>query len=92
VRIPVRTLDIKSQLLQDVGYAYSFDRRIYVNLSARKTFSFQFIENNREDELRKCISEKTGGGEWQFYFTSPPPDGVRRELESVLGMAEARAD
>ena len=85
MKIAGRTPDIKSQILEKEGYAYSFDRRIYVNLSARKAFSFQFIDNNREDELRKCISEKTEGGEWQFYFTTPPSNAVRRELEGVLG-------
>ena len=81
----MRTQDTKSQILEDAGYAYSIDRLIYVNLGARKAFSVQFIDDNREDDLQKCIDEKTEGAEWQFYFTTPPSDGVRHELESVLG-------
>lgn len=81
----MRTLDIKSQILQDTGYAYSIDRLIYVNLSARKAFSVEFIDENREDALQEIIDEKTAGAKWQFYFITPPSDGVRRELESVLG-------
>ena len=77
----MRTRDTKSQILEDAGYAY----RVYVNLKARKAFSVEFIDDNREDELQKCIDEKTEGAEWRFYFTTPPSDGVRRELESVLG-------
>ena len=81
----MRTLDIKSQILQDAGYAYSIDRLIYVNRRTRKAFSVEFIDDNREDELQKIIDEETEGAKWQFYFTTPPSDGVRRELESVLG-------
>ena len=87
MRIAGRTPDIKSQILEKEGYAYSFDRRIYVNLSARKAFSFQFIDDNKEDELQKCISEKTGGAGWQFYF-SPSSLRLMRSgvsLEGVLG-------
>ncbi len=84
MRIAVRTPDIKSQILDKEGYAYSFDSRLYVNLSARKAFSFQFIDDNKEDELQKCISEKTDGAEWKFYFITPPSDAVRRELKNVL--------
>ena len=81
----MRTQDTKSQILEDAGYAYSFRRLIYVNRNARKAFSVEFIDDNREDELQKIIDEKTEGAKWQFYFTTPPSDGVRRELESVLG-------
>ena len=80
----MRTQDTKSQILENAGYAYSFDRLIYVNLKARKAFSVDFVDDNREEDLQKCIAEKTRGAEWQFYFTTPPSDGVRRELESVL--------
>ena len=81
----MRTIDTKSQILEDAGYAYSIDRLVYVNLKARKAFSVEFIDDNREDELQKCIAEKPEGAGWRFYFTIPPSDGVRRELESVLG-------
>ena len=81
----MRTQDTKSQILEDAGYAYSFHRLIYVNRNARKAFSLEFIDDNREDVLQKCISEKTGGAGWQFYFTTPPSSAVRRELEGVLG-------
>ena len=81
----MRTQDTKSQILEDAGYAYSFRRLIYVNLKARKAFSVNFVDDNREAELQKCIAEKPDGAGWQFYFTTPPSDAVRRELESVLG-------
>ena len=81
----MRTQDTKSQILEDAGYAYSFSRLIYVNRDARKAFSVEFVDDNREAELQKCIAEETEGAGWQFYFTTPPSDAVRRELESVLG-------
>lgn len=81
----MRSVDTKSQILGDAGFAYSFDRRIYVNRRARKAFSVEFIDDHSEEELQKCISENTGQGEWRFYFNSPPSEAVQRELESVIG-------
>jgi hypothetical protein len=75
----------KQQILEDAGYSYSFDREIYVNRSARKVFSVEFVEDHAEDELQRCIQESTPAGGWQFYFNTAPSDAVRRELESLLG-------
>jgi hypothetical protein len=35
--------------------------------------------------LRKRIEEDTNGNGWTFYFNTPPSEGVKRELERVLG-------
>jgi hypothetical protein len=79
------TVATKSQILEEAGYAYNFDRTIYVNRKFKKVFSVQFIEDHDEKELKDRISENTQGGEWRFYFNSPPSEAVKRELESVLG-------
>ena len=79
------TLTTKGQILEDAGYAYSFDRTIHVNRKAKKVFSVQFVEDHNEEELKDRIRENTQGGEWRFYFNSPPSEAVKRELESVLG-------
>jgi len=78
-------VDSKEQILRQAGYAYSFDRMVYFNRKAKKVFSIEFIEDHREDELQKFLSEATEGKEWHFYFNSPPPKSVKMELEGVLG-------
>jgi hypothetical protein len=75
----------KDQILEDAGYAYSLDRMMYVNRRTKKVFSVQFVEDSSEDQLQKCIDEDSGGAEWRFYVNSPLPEGVKRELERLLG-------
>src|SRR5260370_13684381 len=79
------TLATKRQILEDAGYAYSFDRTIYVNRKTKKVFSVEFVEDHNEEDLKSRISENTQGGKWRFYFNSPPSAAVKHEVESVLG-------
>jgi hypothetical protein len=81
-----KTLTSKSQILRDAGYVYNFDRMVYFNRATKKVFSVEFVEDHDETRLQKCISEETNGADWRFYFNKPyPPEGVKRELETVLG-------
>jgi len=80
------TLTTKTQLLEDAGYAYSFDREIYVNRKARKVFSLDFVEDHTEDVLAAKLGEPVPStGKWHFYFNSAPSPGVERELSAILG-------
>jgi hypothetical protein len=80
-----RLTESKTDILDEAGYAYGFDRQMYINPKTRKVFSVEFVQDHSEDQIRKHIQEHTDGHEWQFYFNSRPSDSVRRELESVLG-------
>lgn len=81
----MRTVATKKQILEDAGYAYSFDRSIYLNKNSRKVFSVEFIQDHGEAELESRINEPNpAADEWQFYFNSPPSDAVKRELIKVL--------
>jgi len=80
----MRTLATKQHLLADAGYVYNFDGEVYFNRKAKKAFSVEFVEDNDEDKLERCIRQETDG-KWLFYFNSPPAEAVRRELETVLG-------
>lgn len=73
----------KQEILESAGYRYSFDRELYVNRTAKKAFSVEFVEDNSEDELRQRI-EQEPTADWQFFFNKPPSDGVKRELVKVL--------
>jgi len=82
----MRTVATKTQILEDAGYAFSFDRMIYLNRRARKAFSVAFVQDNSEAELEARIGDPAPpAGEWWFYFNSEPSDGVKRELSAILG-------
>jgi hypothetical protein len=75
----------KTEILDEAGYAYSFDREMYINRKTKKAFSVEFVQDRSEDQIRKYIRERTDGLEWRFYFNLPPSEAVKHELESVLG-------
>jgi len=80
-----RLKESKTDILGEAGYAYSFDRQMYVNRKTKKAFSVEFIQDHSEDQIWKYIREHTAGSDWRFYFNSPPSEAVRHELQSVLG-------
>jgi len=73
----------KSRLLREAGYAYDFERMVYVNSAKKKVFSIEFIDDHNETEIRSCLDEHNGG-KWNFYFNQQPSPAVMRELESAL--------
>ena len=78
-------LSTKLLLLEDAGFRYNFDRMMYVNPVAKKAFSYEFVDDHGEADIRESIQEANDTAEWRFYFNTPPPDGARREFERVLG-------
>jgi hypothetical protein len=80
-----RLTESKTDILDEAGYAYSFDRQMYINRKTKKAFSVEFVQDHSEHQIRKYIREHTDEPEWRFYFNSPPSEAVRHELESVLG-------
>lgn len=81
----MKTLDTKQNILDDAGFAYNFDRRVYFNRKSKKIFSVQFVEDRPEEELEHSIREDNGGEGWEFYFNSEPSEQVKREIEASLG-------
>jgi hypothetical protein len=81
----LETVASKTQILQEAGYGYNFDRMVYYNRQTKKAFSIEFVEDHSESELLKCIGEQSNGAGWKFYFNSSPPPAVARDLENVLG-------
>jgi hypothetical protein len=79
-----RLTESKTDILDEAGYAYSFDRQMYINRKTKKAFSVEFVQDHSEDQIRKSIREHRNGLEWWFYFNSPPSEAVKHELESVL--------
>jgi len=73
-------VETKKRILEDAGYAYSFDRLSYINRYARKVFSIEFVQDHSEAEIKARINQPTPPGEWRFYFNSEPSEGVKREF------------
>jgi hypothetical protein len=73
-------VESKKRILEDAGYAYSFDRLSYINRDAQKIFSVEFVQDHSEDVLRTRINESTRPGEWKFYFNLPPSESVKQEF------------
>lgn len=76
---------MKKDILREADYRYNFDRDIYFNRTVKKAFSLEFVDDTPEEELVRRIRERTSSNRWTFYFHSTPSEGVKRELERVLG-------
>jgi hypothetical protein len=74
----------KTHLLDNAGYAYNFDRMMYINREAKKAFSIEFIDDHAEEEIRSKIQEPTNEEDWHFYTNSDLSEGTKRELKRVL--------
>ena len=85
MKIELRPLDKKQHILDEAGFAYNFDRRVYFNRKTKKIFSVAFLEDRSDEEIKRLIQGATDDEEWKFYFTSEPPESVRRAVEASIG-------
>ena len=76
----MRTTTRKGEMLENAGYAYSFDRLSYINRRERKVFSVEFVQDHDEAELSRRINEPVSAGEWRFYFNTEPSPSVKIEF------------
>jgi hypothetical protein len=75
----------KSDILLEANFRYNFDRDLWVNRKEKKAFSIEFVDDHPEEEIVERIGENTANNGWTFYFNLPPSEGVKHELERVLG-------
>jgi hypothetical protein len=75
----------KTNLLDRAGYAYNFDRMMYINRKEKKAFSIEFIDDHPKEEIASRISEPKTEQDWRFYTNWPIAEGIERELKRVLG-------
>ena len=73
----------KTSLLDSAGYAYNFDRMMYINRHAKKAFSFELVDDNPKSAIETKIRERNGDGEWCFYTNLPMSEGTKRNLRST---------
>ena len=50
---------MKKDILRQANYRYNFDRDLYYNRQAKKAFSIEFVDDNKEEMLDRCINENT---------------------------------
>jgi hypothetical protein len=87
MNIAFRKPSPKSQILDESGYVYNFDRRLYVSRREKKAFSLPFLESHSEAEIEQCIKSAQGGangGGWHFFFNEPPSNSVTKQLVNLL--------
>jgi len=75
----------KEELLEGSGYRYHFDRMLYVNRTARRAFSLEFVEDNSRQEIQRLIDQLPATNDWVFHFNELPSDRLRRDLAEDLG-------
>jgi hypothetical protein len=74
----------KTNLLDSAGYAYNFDRMMYINRLAKKAFSIEYIDDNPEAVIASRIYEPNSEEQWRFYTSLPMSEGTEKELKRVL--------
>jgi len=85
LKIESRPLDTKQHILDEAGFAYNFDRRVYFNRKSKKIFSVAYLEERSEEEIKRLIQDDSGDKEWKFYFIGEPAESVRRAVEASIG-------
>jgi hypothetical protein len=81
---PVARQAEKTHLLDTAGYAYNFDRMMYINRKVKKAFSIEFVDDNPESEIASKIQESKCDDDWHFYTNLPMSEGTAKELKRVL--------
>ena len=76
---------MKRDILIQADYRYNFDRDMYINRDQKKAFSLAFVDDSPEEEIASKIREHTPMNGWTFYTNAQLSDGVKHELERVLG-------
>ncbi len=74
----------KTQLLDSAGYAYNFDRMMYINRQAKKAFSIEYIDDEPVSKIESKIQEPNPKRDWLFYTNLQMSPGTEKELKRVL--------
>ncbi len=71
----------KYKLLEDSNYTKD-DRDFYISKTQKKVFSFQRISNESIAWLEQEINQANTSGEWQFFCTNYPSEGLQADIIS----------
>jgi hypothetical protein len=71
----------KYKLLEDNNYTKD-DRDFYISKTQKKVFSFQRINNESIAWLEQEINQANTSGEWQFFCSNYPSEGLQADIIS----------
>ncbi|MCP5002833.1 MAG: hypothetical protein GY941_02635 [Planctomycetes bacterium] len=71
----------KYKLLEDNNYIKD-DRDFYISKKDKRVFSFQRIENENIAWLEQEINQPNMSGEWQFFCSNYPSEGLQTDIVS----------
>jgi hypothetical protein len=57
----------KRPFMERSGYAWNPKKKIYFNVTQRKIFSREWVDNHDENSIRAKITEPNPATGWQFY-------------------------
>ncbi len=71
----------KHKLLEDNNYIQD-NRDFYISKTDKRVFSFQRIRNESIDWLEQEINQSNTSGEWQFFCSNYPSEGLQADIIS----------
>jgi len=77
-------LSTKTHLLDGAGYAYNFERMMFINRQAKKAFSVEFVDDQPESKIKSLIQKPNVEADWLFFTSLPMSEGTKKELKRVL--------
>ncbi len=60
----------KEELLESSGYRYHFERMMYVNKTARRAFSVEFVDDKSQQDIQELIDDLPATNDWVFQLQS----------------------
>jgi hypothetical protein len=71
----------KQKLLEDNSYAID-DRDFYISKTDKRVFSFGRVSNESIAWLEQEINQSNTSGEWQFFCSIYPSEGLQADIIS----------
>ena len=71
----------KHKLLEDNNYIQD-NRDFYISKTDKRVFSFQRIRSENIDWLEQEINQSNTSGEWQFFCSIYPSEGLQADIIS----------
>ena len=77
-------LSDKQGFMRSHGFGYIKRNQIFANVEAQKVFSLEYVDDNDEGTITRCISEPNTG-DWQFYSNKPMDEKTKQTIICDLG-------
>jgi hypothetical protein len=75
----------KMNLLAGAGWRWFFDEGVWASKVKRKMFSYEWVKNHDEDELREAIQRPVLRDRWDPYLGKVPAPGAIDNIIAKLG-------